>query len=247
MANHVRARGKLRVFSHGVVARHRSRTRVPTDLYYLILCLQTLYYFFSPWFSRALFTSPFSLFLRLDVSSIWDRTMNEVRSQSEDMSNLKNGENREISLWKVGTWTQISKNREKQLMSDLENGEKNEVQSHQTWKTLSDHRFRSRRRLILVFEPWPHVIGVHVGVGLKFRWECLGVQVAVRSHTCYFCVSVHIAVRSFSLSFCYFQKLEIAIALFVRLFVLSHTFLSFFLGFRRPNLITGLSGWRTPD
>jgi len=24
-------------------------------------------------------------------------------------------------------------------------------------------------------------------------------------------------------------------------------FLSFFLGFRRPNLITGLSGWRTPD
>ena len=31
----------------------------------------------------------------------------------------------------------------------------------------------------------------------------------------------------------------------------SHTdgpvFLSFFLGFRRPNLITGLSGWRTPN
>ena len=24
-------------------------------------------------------------------------------------------------------------------------------------------------------------------------------------------------------------------------------FLSFFLGFRRPNLSTGLSGWRTPD
>jgi len=24
-------------------------------------------------------------------------------------------------------------------------------------------------------------------------------------------------------------------------------FFSFFLGFRRPNLITGLSGWRTPD
>jgi len=27
----------------------------------------------------------------------------------------------------------------------------------------------------------------------------------------------------------------------------SMVFLSFFLGFRRPNLITGLSGWRTPD
>ena len=26
-----------------------------------------------------------------------------------------------------------------------------------------------------------------------------------------------------------------------------YTFLSFFLGFRRPNLITGLSGWRAPD
>jgi len=24
-------------------------------------------------------------------------------------------------------------------------------------------------------------------------------------------------------------------------------FLSFFLGFRRPNLVNGLSGWRTPD
>ena len=28
---------------------------------------------------------------------------------------------------------------------------------------------------------------------------------------------------------------------------MEHFFLSFFLGFRRPNLINGLSGWRTPD
>jgi len=27
------------------------------------------------------------------------------------------------------------------------------------------------------------LIGVHVDVGLKFRWACLGVQFAFRSHT----------------------------------------------------------------
>jgi len=30
-------------------------------------------------------------------------------------------------------------------------------------------------------------------------------------------------------------------------FFLTCFFLSFFLGFQRPNLITGLSGWRTPN
>jgi len=28
----------------------------------------------------------------------------------------------------------------------------------------------------LVFKPQPHIIGVHVGVRPKFKWECLGVQ-----------------------------------------------------------------------
>ena len=57
------ARGKRRGFSPGAAARHKGRTRVPTE------------------YSRPLSPPFFSLCLRSDVSSFRDRTLNYVRSQ----------------------------------------------------------------------------------------------------------------------------------------------------------------------